>query len=113
MSTLFPTAIPVVTASGSYVGGIWTKGTPVASTFQGSCQPVTAKDTEARDIGRKDVGKIKVYSGTALAVGIEGSDNSGDIVQWQGSNWEIIQALPYQNSLIPHYKYIAEYRGSL
>ena len=50
---------------------------------------------------------MKVYSNTPLAVSVEGGDTPGDIVVWQGRQWEVVAELPYQNGLIPHYKYLA------
>jgi hypothetical protein len=84
--------------------------TETAGTFVGTIQPLTGKETELLNVGREDLGKVKVYSSTQLNVSTEETENSGDIVVYSGKKWEIIQALDYQNNLIPHYKYIAEYK---
>lgn len=112
MSTLFPKTIVVRRPTGSYVAGIWTE-TTTSSTFEGSVQPITGKELEALQIGRKDIGKVKIYSSSELNVSLEGKANTGDVVEAHGSLWEIISRLPYQNDLIPHYKYIGEHRGQL
>lgn len=80
------------------------------STFIGSVQPITGKDVELLPAGREDKGDVKVYSDTPLNVGTEGSDKSGDVVEWQGKKWEIVQGMDFQN-LINYYKYRAEFRG--
>jgi hypothetical protein len=109
MSTLFPKTISYKAVTGSYVSGIWVKS-EATGTFEGSVQPVTGKDLETLPTGRGDRGIVKVYSGTQLNVSRADTDNSGDIVIWEGKEWEIIQELPYQNDLIEHYKYFAEFR---
>lgn len=111
MSTLFPSTIQYLQVSGARVNGIWTK-TEVAKTFTGSVQPAVGKDTELLPEGRRDKGSVKIYSNTPLQVSLEGSDSSGDIVVWQDRKWEIVTALPNQNGLIPHYKYLAADAGS-
>ncbi len=111
MSTLFSSTIPYKQVTGSWVNGVWTT-VEVDSTFTGSVQPVTGRDLEVLDVGREDVGRIKVYSNTPLNVSGEGTENSGDIVIWQGGRWEVSQAMDFQNDLISHYKYIAEFRGA-
>lgn len=110
MSTLFPKTIDYLQVTGSYVNGVWTKAES-ASTFEGSVQPVTGKEVESLPVGREDRGKVKVYSNTPLNVSTEAQGHSGDIVIWEGQKWEVIFELKYQNGLIDHYKYIAEYRG--
>lgn len=110
MATLFPKTINVRRITGGYVNGIWTENAPVSETFQGSVQPVTGKDLDTVEVGREDRGKVKVYSSTPLSVSIEGEEYSGDVVIWQDKEWELIQAMDFQNDLINHYKYIGEFR---
>jgi hypothetical protein len=109
MSTLFPETISYNQVTGSYVEGVWTPGS-AGSTFEGSVQPLNGKDLQSLNIGREDRGLVKVYSGSRLNVSLEGSNKSGDEVIWKGQIWEIVRELQYQNDLIPHYKYFAEYR---
>lgn len=102
---------------GKYINGIWTEGTEETETFNGSIQPLNYKDIRSLEVGRQDVGKIKIYSDIQLPVGseIEEGDisvekSSGAIILWQSKWWEVIQEIAYQMNLISHYKYIAEYR---
>lgn len=114
MSTLFPRPIAVERKTdGSYQGGIWVDGDEETIAFIGSVQPMSGKEMDALDVGRRDLGKVKVYSSTPLLVSTEGGDTPGDIVQWQGQRWELIQELRLQNDIIPHYKYVGEFRGEV
>ena len=81
----------------------------VAKTFIGSVQPVTGKDIETMPTGKEDRGLIKAYSDTKLNVSIAGEDKPGDIIIWQGKEWSCETEQVYQNGLIPHYKYIAQF----
>jgi len=109
MSTLFPKTITYTAVTFTRVNGKVSKvNTP--GTFTGSVQPLSGKELDVVDVGRADLGKVKIYSNTVLKVAIEGSNTPGDVVQWQGRKWEVIAAMEYQNDLINHYKYIGEYR---
>lgn len=108
--TLFNNPILVTSKTGTYVKGVWTPGTDTTKTVYGSVQALSYRELAILDIGRKDLGKVKIYSDTALKVSQEGTENSGDIITWDSRDWEIIQALDFQNGIIPHYKYLAEFR---
>jgi hypothetical protein len=112
MSTLFPS-----THSGIRRDTVWVEGEASASetpfTFEGSVQTVTAKDMSAFPEGRFDIGGVKVYSDTPLVVGLEGGQVLGDLVLFNGHKYEVISEAPYQNGLIPHFKYMAKLRVDL
>lgn len=112
MSVLFPKTISYFIVTGSRVKGKWTPAEN-AGTFIGSVQPVTGRDLDVVQVGRQDTGKIKVYANESLNVSKEDSNTPGDLIVWEGSKWEIIAKLPYQNNLINHYKYIAEFRKAI
>ena len=109
MSVLFPKTINYIAVTGSRVKGKWS-GSETPGTFTGNVQPLTGRELDVVQVGRKDIGKVKVYANQSLNVSVEGSNTPGDIIIWQGGRWEIIAKLPYQNDLINHYKYIAEFR---
>lgn len=114
MSTLFPRPILLERGSGSYVNGEWVRSTPtLTETFLGSVQPASGKDIEALPQARLDKGHVNVYSSIRLKVSTEGQPESGDIVQWQAQRWEIISQGRYQNDLINHYEYVAQYIGEV
>lgn len=110
MPTLFPQTIQAHRRAGSYVGPRWVAA-DIDFTFEGSVQPVTGKEFETLAIGRQDGGILKVYSDSLLNVSKEGNPQTGDWFTWDGRQWELCAELPNQNSLIPHYKYIARERG--
>ena len=106
MSTLFPRTISMIHRTAELVNGRWTTSEAEGS-FVGSVQPVSGKDLQFLPEGRRDIGMVKVYSNTALAVSVEGSNTPGDIVLWAGKKWEVIRELVYANDIINHFKYIA------
>ena len=113
MSTLFPKTISYETQTTTKVEGIYTSNAPVVLTFQGSVQPMSGKEITALNIGREDLGKVKIYSDTPIPVSKENSTQKGALVTWQAQKWETIYELINQNGIIDHYKYIGEYRGTV
>ena len=75
--------------------------------LEGSVQPVTGRDLQALPAGRFDLGSVKVYTLQELVVGVEGSELLGDVVEYHGVKYEIIQRLPYYADIITHNKYVA------
>jgi hypothetical protein len=113
MSTLFPKIISYTETLGAWEGPRWVEGEEVPGTFLGSVQPMTEKEIDSLQVGRENTGKVKIYSDTLLAISTEGGDAKGAVVEWNNKKWEVIQANNYNNDLIPHYKYIGEYRGEI
>ena len=113
MATLFPKTIDFERIIGSYVKGVWVNGTVESLTFVGSVQPMRGKEAEPFPVNRENKGAVKIYSNDRLQIAITGGNNSGDIVLWQGSRWELIIEYPNQNDLINHYKYIAQYKSEI
>lgn len=107
---LFPKQIRALRVTGGYVRGEWVEDTHSEFTFIGDCQPYSYKDLLTLEVGRKDIGQLKVFSSMPLKVGLEGTPNSGDLVIWEGKVWEIVQEDAHQMSVLPHYRYRAEYR---
>jgi hypothetical protein len=112
--SLFPLPTTVLRSTRALVNGVWTKTTsPI--TVQADVQPATTQNggqnVASMEPGRRDKGVVVVYTSSALVAPLEGSTASPDVVQWQGSLWEIIQKEPHQGQLIRHNKYFAEYRG--
>ena len=82
----------------------------------GTVQPATTANGGqyilSMEPGRRDKGLVVVYTRSALVVPVEGSmGTSPDIVVWKGSLWEVVHQEPHEGILIPHNKYIAEFRG--
>lgn len=81
----------------------------VPATFQGNVQPMSGKETESLNIGRENEGFVKIYTNVRLNVASEKTNKPGDVVIWQGQQWEILDEQVYQNGLLNHYKYIAQF----
>ncbi len=111
--TLFPKTINYESESGGYFDdntGKWVDGVPVVESFQGSVQPMSGKEIESFPWLRQDTGHVKVYSDILLDVSTQGGDTKGAVVIWQDQKWEVVHQLKFQNDLINHYKFIAEFR---
>lgn len=110
MSTLFQRTWKAARRTSANVLGE-VQETSVPFTFRGSIQPESAKDQSLREEGRFDEGRVKIYTGTRLQVGVDGGSLLGDIVEYGGHKYEVIQEVPYLNGLISHRKYVATLRS--
>lgn len=95
--------------------GLYIEGSPEANTsIIADIQSLTSKELESLNIGRDDLGKIKIFSDTELLVALAGEDGNylqnGDKVTFLNDDYEIIQRVPFVNNIIPHFEYIAELR---
>lgn len=113
---LFPSTYTIKRkASTGYVDthGHYVAGSQSTFNVQADCQSLTAKELEVLNIGRKDLGKIKIFCDTELLIcqqGINGTNlQNGDLITYLSEDYEIIQKQKFGN-LIPHYEYIAELR---
>lgn len=95
--------------SGKYEPGEFTE-----IEIQADCQVITGKEIETLNIGRDNLGKIKIFTDEELIISETGTDGTnlrnGDIIIFQNRNYEIIQRLDFINNLIPHIEYIGELR---
>lgn len=109
--TLFPKPFTVRRATRTLVRGVWTDGTPSDSTHYGSIQPLSGKDLEMFPPASRTTGKVWIYTDSTLSTRTEGSTVPADIVLFKGSKYEVIPWQAWDNDLIPHNKYLAEYVG--
>jgi len=96
--------------TGEYVTGRYIEGQLDIKTIEADIQPMTDKEVEAMNIGRKNLGKIKIYISTQLKIANETTKQNGDIITWNGEDYELISEDIRDNNLINHYKYIGEIR---
>lgn len=99
-----------VYSNNHYENGWLIKDQSTESTIIADVQPMTGEEINNLNIGRENVGKIKIYYNDELNITKEGTDIIGDIVEWNGEDYELIAKLNYDNNLINHYKYIGELR---
>ncbi len=102
-------------SGGEYVDGRYVANPITTTTFIGTIQPMPARENigfREMPTGRVAVGRVRVYSRTALTPSKE-SGPKGDVVHYEGGRFEIIRDITHKNGIIPHYKYIAEYLGEV
>ncbi len=113
MSNPFRQPVPVKRRTGSYVNGRWINNAYDTITIIASIQPITGKELESLNIGRAELGKVKIYTDNTLYISDEGNNRSGDLMTWLGDEYEIIAEQKNQNNIINHNKYIGEYRRTI
>lgn len=111
----FPKTYNIVNFKGKYEDGVYKEyRTPIISIIA-DVQPMTSKQIVSLDIGRKELGKIKIYTDEKLHEATEKNENgfkqNGTYLKFSNNEWyEVIQNIIYSGGLINHNKYIAELR---
>ena len=80
------------------------------STFSGNIQPMSQEDINSLDIGRQNIGKIKIYTDQVFTISKENQENTGDKIVYDNEIYEVIGKDKHTGTLLPHTKYIAELR---
>lgn len=113
--SLFPRPFTVERVDRALLRGIWVDGTPQTLTFTGheggTVQPLSGKDLQNLEPASRSIGKVWIRTTSQLRTRVEGSQERSDVLIYSGRRWEVISDEPYDNGLIPHHKYLAEYRG--
>lgn len=113
--SLFPKPITIIRVDRSLVRGQYVDGTPQTLVFQGSqggtVQPLSGKDLQNLEPASRTIGKVWIRTTTILRTRTEGSLEKSDTLVHGGQRWEVISDENFDNDLIPHHKYLAEYRG--
>ena len=112
MSTLFPKPYTIRRRDRALVRGVWVAGTATTATILGSVQPLSGSDLETMEAGSRDLGKVWIYTDSILRKRVEGSTTEADVLEYDGSLWEVIDTRSYLSGLLPHRKHLAEYRGA-
>jgi hypothetical protein len=107
-----------VYSEGHYENGRWREGPSTENTILADIQPITGEELKSLNVGRENVGKIKIYTNNKLNIGQEGtsiSDNvvkwiNGDKITWNNEIYELIAEEIRDNNILNHYKYIGELR---
>lgn len=114
--SLFPQPLTIERVTRALVRGTWTDGTPQILTFQGrqggTVQPLSGKDLENLEPASRSIGKVWIRTTSQLRTRVEGSKEKADVLIHDGRRWEVISDMVFANGLIPHHKYLAEYRGA-
>ena len=69
-----------------------------------SVQPATGSEMKLLPENRREEESYKIFTDTKLFSAEKGSVKNADIVILQGIPFEVVKVLPWQNSVIPHYK---------
>jgi hypothetical protein len=111
MNVLFPQTYnykPFSTAG--YVKGRFQSTYLDETTFIGNVQPATQEEINSLDIGRELRGTIKIYTDQVFNIAEEGTKTNGDIIIYEGKEYEVISLNNHTGTLLPHKKYFAELR---
>jgi hypothetical protein len=94
-------------SAGSYVAGEWIKGAEISETLEVSIQPTSGKDREDLPEGYRTTDTQKLYTYGVLNMLDVGSKTPGDIVEFDGSDWEVLTYRDYSRHIAPtsHRKY--------
>ena len=97
---------------GKYVNGSWKKGEPVNTPFEGTAQPAPGKAMELLPEGKRSRETILVFAPTDMAFTSADSEKqvTGDIIVWNGTEYEIQALRPWKIGLFPkldHWELIA------
>ena len=87
--------------SGFYEKGQWKKGELADTNFMGTVQPASGRVMELLPEGKRGSETITVYAPINLEFTI------GDIIVWEGSQYEVLVASPYKAGLLPHWELAA------
>lgn len=106
-----PVTVYRKTGGGYDAKGRWQEGQEAQLTIQASVQPLKPMEMQSLPEGRRSRSAIKAYTDTQLQraeQAREGVDAvNGDILGWFGRRYEVIDVLPYQAGVLPHFKIIA------
>ena len=69
-------------------------------TFIGNCQPTSGRQIDPMLVERHQMGFIQCWTMEPLNVSQEGSDKPGDVILWDGSEWEVVQELPRKGEIL-------------
>ncbi len=112
----FPRDYIIVNFSGSLEEetGLWKEYRTPEITIQADAQPMSSKEVDQLNIGRRELGKIKIYTDETLQLmreSDEGKESNGTYFKFDNGEWyEVIQDITRKGGLINHNKYIAELR---
>jgi len=99
-------------AAGAYndAGFFEVSAEPSTFTIQASLQPITGSEIKLLPEDRREEELCKIYTDTALIGSLKGNTGNCDIVEINGSDYEVVKTLPWQNGVINHNKIILSKR---
>ena len=110
MSLFKTVTMSVASVTGSFTKGKWSQTTGTSTSFKGTFQPSGGKDLRSLPEGRRQSATYTVYSD--LDFDTVTSSTNPDLILLENKTYEIVRALPWQNSVINHYKYLLQEKRS-
>jgi hypothetical protein len=93
---------------GQYIKGRWQEGDPPEPfSIKCSVQPTTGERLQTLLEGKRVISLFEIITTTQLKAADPKTSTTGDVVSIFGNDHEIIQVMPWQNSILPHYSCIA------
>lgn len=90
---------------GSYQAGVYQNGNIVTISILASVQPLNEKETLLLPENRREQNSYKLFTSSQLFATQKGGVNA-DFVVINGIDYEVMKVMPWQNSIINHYKVI-------
>jgi hypothetical protein len=100
--------IKISHAPGKWVLGDWVEGEPIPTLFKGSWQPASGKTLDVLPEGKRSREAYKVFAPIELdfIAADEKSKTSGDIIIWEGKEYEVSAVAKWNNGYVPHWELI-------
>lgn len=86
--------------------GRYTESSESTISITASVQPLSRTDLEVLPEGKRQERAFKIYTDTQLFSADTATKKSGDLVVYEGIDYEVYSPLPWRNNIINHYKYL-------
>jgi len=100
--------IQVTHAPGDWKSGEWVEGEKTETPFYSSWQPARGKTLELLPVGKRSREAYRCFPpiGMCFTSADDEKQVSGDIVIWEGKEYEVSAAAKWNNGLNPHWELI-------
>jgi hypothetical protein len=94
---------------GTRVKGTWVEGQQVDTNFKGTAQPASGRILELLPEGKRNTETISVFAPITLDFTTADPElqRSGDIIIWEGRQYEVQAARKWNAGLLPHWELAA------
>lgn len=92
-------------SGGDYSRGKWAGESETTSTIYGSIQPATGRQRSNVPEGYDSTSALECITDTELTIA-EAEGQRGDVITWNGDEYEVVGREPWQNDVLNHYAYI-------
>jgi hypothetical protein len=94
-------------SKGERIKGRWQDGASTAFEITGSIQPTMGDKLQTLLEGKRVQSIYEIITLSELKATDPKTETTGDIAVINGLDYEIIQVMPWQNGILPHYSCIA------